>query len=138
MHDLITWSNFEKYQNNSLLNNLVSPSWKCILKLGNLRSFSRIPQKWRLQRPPKVGSICQWDTQLLPSMSHACMVFHSNPCNFEIKIWNEKKMKYFLKDYIIIYSVFKIKRFIPYFGHNKCSRRSDIVLTSIWTTPGTG
>ena len=40
--------------------------------------------------------------------------------------------------YLFIHSVFKIKTFIPYFGHNQCSRRSDSVLASIWTTPETG
>ena len=45
LHDLITWSTFGKHENSSLLKNFVSTSWKSILKLGNLRIFSRISQK---------------------------------------------------------------------------------------------
>ena len=45
LHDLITWSTFGKHENSSLLKNFVSRSWKSILKLGNLRIFSRISQK---------------------------------------------------------------------------------------------
>ena len=58
LHDLITWLTFGKRENSSLLKNFVSTNGKSILKIGNLRIFSRISQKWRLQRPPKVGSIC--------------------------------------------------------------------------------
>ena len=39
------------------------------------------------------------------------MVFHKNPCNFEIF---QTVMKYFLKHYIIIYCVFEIRTSIPY------------------------
>ena len=42
---VITWSTFGKHENSSLLKNFVSTSWKSILKLGNLRIFSRISQK---------------------------------------------------------------------------------------------
>ena len=45
LHVLITWPTFGKHENSSLLKNFVSTSWKSILKLGNLRSFSRISQK---------------------------------------------------------------------------------------------
>ena len=58
LHDLMMWPSFGKHENSSFLKNFVSASWKSILKLGNLRIFSRIYQKQRLQRPSKVGSIC--------------------------------------------------------------------------------
>ena len=45
LHDLITWSTFGKHENSSLLKPFLSRSWKSILKLGNLRIFSRISQK---------------------------------------------------------------------------------------------
>ena len=48
---VITWSTFGKQENSSLMKNFVCTSWKSILKLGNLRIFSRISQKHRLQRP---------------------------------------------------------------------------------------
>ena len=51
-----------------------------------------VSQKQGLQRPPKVRSICM-SKQLLPS-SHARMVYHTNPCNFEIF---KSVMKYSLR-----------------------------------------
>ena len=71
LRDLITWSTFGKHENSSLLKNFVRTSWKSILKLGNLSIFSRISQKQRLQRPPKVGSICfRKTTFTIQSRSH--------------------------------------------------------------------
>ena len=63
LHDLIMWSTFSKHEySTALLKNFISTSWKSILKLGNLRIFSPISQKWRLQRSPKVRSICMRKT----------------------------------------------------------------------------
>ena len=45
LHDLITWPTFGKHENSSLSKNFVRTSWKSILKLGNLRIFSRISLK---------------------------------------------------------------------------------------------
>ena len=44
LHDLITWPTFGKHENSSLFKHFVSASWKSILKLGDLRIFSRISQ----------------------------------------------------------------------------------------------
>ena len=41
LHALITWSTFGKHENSSLLKTFVSKIWKSVLKLSNLRSFSR-------------------------------------------------------------------------------------------------
>ena len=45
LHDLITWPTFDEHENSSLLKNFVRTSWKSILKLGDLRIFSRIPHE---------------------------------------------------------------------------------------------
>ena len=73
LRDLITWSTFGKHENSSFLKNFISTGWKSILKSGNLRIFSRISQKQRLQRQPIVGSICTvWETTFaIQSCLHA-------------------------------------------------------------------
>ena len=45
---VITWSTFGEHENSSLLKNFVGTSWKSILKLGNLRIFSRVSQKFAI------------------------------------------------------------------------------------------
>ena len=92
LHDLITWSTFGKHEYSSLLKNFASTSWKSISKLGNLIIFSPYLKssdcncRWKLEA-------FVWEKQLLPS-GHTCMVFHTNPCNFEIF---KTVMKYFHK-----------------------------------------
>ena len=51
-----------KQENSSLLNNFSSTSRESISKLRNVRSFSRISQKKRLQWLPKLRSICMRKT----------------------------------------------------------------------------
>ena len=51
--------------------------------------LSAISQKYWLQCLPKIGRICM-RKQLLPP-SHACVVFHTNPCKF----WNFLSLTHF-------------------------------------------
>ena len=57
-----------------------------------------------MQWPRKLEALV-WEKQFLPS-SHACMVFHTNPCNFEIF---KTVMKYFLQRYRAQISFYFIK-----------------------------
>ena len=95
LHDLITWSTSAKHENSSLLKDL---------KLANLRIFSRISQISDCNGRQKLEAFV-WLKQLLLS-SHACMVFHTNPRNFEIF---NSVMKYFLKHYMAQISFYFIK-----------------------------
>ena len=51
---VITWPTFGKHKNSSLLTNFDRKSWKSILKLGNLRIFSRISQSSDCNGPRKL------------------------------------------------------------------------------------
>ena len=74
------WSTFGNYENSSLWKNL---------------DFQPYISKVAIAMAAKRWKHLYWEKQLLPS-SHACMVLHTNPCNFEIF---KTVMKYFLKHY---------------------------------------
>ena len=64
LHDLITWPTFGKHENSSLLKHFVSASWKSILKLGDLRIFSRISQSSDCNNSQRLEAFV-WEKQLL-------------------------------------------------------------------------
>ena len=65
----MVWRHVKTFLNSPLMDNFVSRNWKSILRLSNLWIFSRISQKERLQRPPKIRRICmRKTTHCFPSL----------------------------------------------------------------------